>query len=270
MRVPMHLQMAIMLVTSLAACTSAPPQPIVPAGTLVDLSHAYDEKTVFWPTAERFTLTKVAEGMTPGGYYYAANTFATSEHGGTHLDAPLHFAQGKWAADEIPLDRLAAPAVVVDVSAAASKNPDYQVSRDDLARFEREHGTIPAGAILLLRTGFSSRWPDAARYLGTAERGAEAVPKLHFPGLHPDAANWLVGQRQIAALGIDTASVDYGQSTAYESHRLLYDRNIPGFENLTNLDLLPATGAFVVALPMKIRGGSGAPLRAMAIVPTKR
>ena len=129
-------------------------------------------------------------------------------------------------------------------------------------------GRIAPGSIVLLRTGFSTRWPDAVRYLGTAERGEQAVPKLHFPGLHPDTARWFVASRPIKAIGIDTASIDYGQSTLFESHRALYDRNIPAFENLTNLERLPARGAHIVALPMKIAGGSGAPLRAVAILPS--
>ena len=238
-----------------------------PAGGLVDLSHAYDEQTVFWPTAEGFRLEKVAAGMTPGGYYYAANNFFTSEHGGTHLDAPLHFAEGHQPVDEIPLDRLVAPALVIDVVAPSEKQADYQVTAEDFQNWERDHGAIPAATILLIRTGFSRRWPDAARYLGTAERGPDAVAKLHLPGLHPDAARWLVANRPVKAIGIDTASIDYGQSKGFESHRVLYERDIPAFENLTALERLPAKGAFVVALPMKIKGGTGAPLRAVAILP---
>jgi kynurenine formamidase len=141
------------------------------------------------------------------------------------------------------------------------------ITTDDLQAWERQNGTIPRDAILLLRTGFSRQWPDAANYLGTAERGEAAVAKLHFPGLHPDAARWIVANRPVKALGIDTASIDYGQSTLFESHRALYENNIPAFENLTNLDRLPAKGAWIVALPMKIKGGSGSPLRAIAIVP---
>jgi kynurenine formamidase len=256
-----------------AACSSSPgsttaSQPMAfPTGELVDLSHAYDATTVFWPTAEGFTLEKVADGVTPGGYYYAANKFSTSEHGGTHLDAPLHFAAGKQPVDEIPLSRLIASAVVVDVVDASERNADYQVTTADFEAWEREHGQIPTDAILLIRTGFSRRWPDAARYLGTAERGDDAVAKLHFPGLHPDAARWLVANRPVKAIGIDTASIDFGQSSGFESHRVLYEQNIPAFENLTNLDRLPSTGSSIVALPMKIKGGSGAPLRAVAILP---
>ena len=234
---------------------------------IVDLSHAYDAQAIFWPTAEPFRLEKVADGITPAGYYYAANNFCTSEHGGTHLDAPVHFAQGKQSVGEIPLERLIGGAIVVDVADKAAQNADYQVTVDDFAEWEGEHGQIPADAIVLLRTGFARHWPDAARYLGTAERGEAAVAALHFPGLHPDAARWLAANRRIKAIGIDTASIDYGQSTLYESHRVLYEQNIPAFENLAALDRLRPTGAIVVALPMKIAGGSGAPLRIVALLP---
>jgi len=247
------------------ACRQEAPQRF-PAGQLVDLSHAYDANAIFWPTADPFRLDKVADGVTSGGYYYAANNFFTSEHGGTHIDAPVHFAQGHQTVDQIPLDRLVGEAVVVDVTKSADADADYQISVADFQRAE-QHGAIPAGAIVLIRTGFSTRWPDAVRYLGTAARGEAAVAQLHFPGLDPEAAKWLIAERRIKAIGIDTASIDRGQSTLFESHRLLYERDIPAFENLTSLERLPERGAFIVALPMKIRGGSGAPLRAIAVVP---
>jgi kynurenine formamidase len=237
------------------------------AGRIVDLSHTYDESAIFWPTAERFRLDVVAEGETPAGYYYAANNFFTAEHGGTHLDAPVHFVRGARSVDQIPIEQFVGDAYVVDVTAAAAADTDYQVSIEDLMNVERSQGPMPSGAIVLLRTGYSRRWPDAAAYLGTAERGQAAVAALHFPGLHPDAARWLVANRAIKAIGIDTASIDFGQSTLYESHRVLFERNIPAFENLTGLEALPATGAVIVALPMKIGRGSGAPLRAIAILP---
>jgi len=254
-----------------SGCSSpAPPSPSLrsfPSEELVDLSHPYDETTIFWPTSDRFRLEKTADGVTPQGYYYASNNFSTAEHGGTHLDAPLHFSQGAQSVSEIPLERLLGPAVIVDVVAQSEANRDYRVTVEDLQRAEREQGEIPEDAMLLIRTGFSRRWPDAAAYLGTADRGPEAVRNLHFPGMHPDAARWLVANRSVKAVGIDTASIDYGQSTLYEAHRTLFERNIPAFENLTALERLPLRGAFVVALPMKIGGGSGAPLRAIAVVP---
>ena len=240
---------------------------LFPSGELVDLSHAYDEQTIFWPTAaEGFRLHKDAEGVTAAGYYYAANSFSTAEHGGTHLDAPVHFAEGKQSVDQIPLERFFGPAVVVDVTQQSEGSADYQVTVNDLGHAEAEQGAMTKDSIVLLRTGFSSRWPDASRYLGTAERGAAAVPKLHFPGLHPEAAKWLVA-KGVRAVGIDTASIDYGQSTQFETHRILYAANLPAFENLTALERLPLRGAFIVALPMKIAHGTGAPLRAVAILP---
>ena len=257
------------LITASACITRTPAgdESAFPAGAVVDLSHAYEAAAIFWPTAEAFRLEKVADGVTPAGYYYASNNFFTSEHGGTHIDAPVHFAQGHQSVDEIPLDHLMGRAIVIDVVEAASRNVDYQVTVDDFQRWETEHGRIPADAIVLLRTGFARYWPDAARYLGTAERGDAAVAKLHFPGLHPDTSKWIVANRPIKAIGLDTASIDFGQSANFESHQILYGRDIPAFENLASLERLPATGAHIVALPMKIKGGSGAPLRVIAILP---
>ena len=263
---------ALALALASPSCSPTPvsaPASVFPAGDLVDLSHTFDQSTIFWPTADPFRLEKVAEGVTPAGYYYAANNVFTAEHGGTHIDSPVHFAQGKPTVDRIPLERLLGPAVVIDVTDRANADPDYQITTADIQEAERRDGQIPADAIVLLRTGFSTRWPDAARYLGTAERGADAVARLHFPGLHPETARWLVANRGFRAIGIDTASIDYGQSSRYESHRVLFEREIPAFENLTSLERLPARGAFVVALPMKIGGGSGGPLRAIAILPAR-
>jgi len=270
MRSTFMLCAAVVLFATGCGGSSAKPEAAFPAGEVVDLSHTYDEQTIFWPTAaEGFKLHHDAEGMTPAGYYYAANSFSTAEHGGTHLDAPVHFAQGHPSVDQIPVERFLGRVVVVDVTAQSAASADYQVTVEDLQRAEREQGAIPRNAILLLRTGFSQRWPDAARYLGTSEHGEQAVAKLHFPGLHPDAAKWLVANRPVKAIGIDTASIDYGQSTLFETHRTLYAADLPAFENLTALERLPVRGAFIVALPMKIGKGTGAPLRAVAILPAR-
>jgi kynurenine formamidase len=233
----------------------------------IDMSYSYDESTIFWPTARQFELEVVSAGMSEGGYYYAANNFCAAEHGGTHFDAPIHFSERGQTADQVPIDRLIGAAVVVDVSEAAAADRDYQIGVADLESWEAEHGRLPDGSVLLLRTGWGSRWGDRERYLGTAQTGPAAVPQLHFPGLHPDAARWLVENRRIDALGIDTPSIDYGQSTLFESHRVLYAENIPAFENVAALERLPATGAYVIALPMKIAGGSGGPLRMVGVIP---
>ncbi len=238
------------------------------AGSWVELSHAFGPSTIYWPTdTAGFQLTELAYGNTDAGYFYASYSFASAEHGGTHLDAPIHFAEGRMTADEIPLSSLITTVSVVDVSAAADADPDYLLSVEDLTAWEAEHGQIADGAALLVRTGWSSRWDDRTAYLGTDLTGPEAVPELHFPGIGPEAAQWLVDNRSVAAVGIDTPSIDYGQSSDYRTHVILYSANIVGFENLTNLDALPATGAGIVALPMKIVGGSGGPLRIVGWVP---
>ena len=237
-------------------------------GEWVDLGHAFGPSTIYWPTDTLgFQLNELAYGHTDGGYFYASYSFASAEHGGTHLDAPIHFAEGRIAAHEIPLSNLITTASVVDVTAQADADPDYLLSVDDLVAWEAEHGPIADGTALLVRTGWSSRWSDRTAYLGTDLTGPEAVPELHFPGIGPEAAQWLVDNRSIAAIGIDTPSIDHGQSSDYRAHVILYSDNIVGFENLANLDRLPPTGAGIVALPMKIEGGSGAPLRIVGWVP---
>jgi len=258
----------VFLFLGVTACTSRPPASPVTSARYVDLTHELSSESVFWPTGERFRLDSVADGVTDKGYYYASNNYSGNEHGGTHIDAPVHFAKGRWTVDQIPLDRLIGNAVVLDVSAKSASNADYQVSVADFTAWERTNDEIEPNSIVLIRTDFSKRWPDARTYLGTDEHGDAAVAKLHFPGLHPDAAKWLAETRKVKAVGLDTASIDYGQSTLFESHRLLYERNIPAFENLTALDQLPPRGATIYALPIKIKGGSGGPLRAIAVVPT--
>ena len=231
----------------------------------VDLSHAFNEDTIYWPTAQQFKLTEVADGETEGGWHYSAYNFEGAEHGGTHLDAPIHFSADGVTADKVPLRKVIGAAVTVDVRAKANADADYLITPADLMAFEDANGRIARGTIVLLRTGWSSRWPDARRYLGTAQRGNAAVPKLHFPGLSEEAAEWLV-QRRIKAVGIDTASIDRGQSTDFRAHRVLAAAQVPVFENVTNLNRVPGEGFHVIALPMKIEGGSGGPLRTIAIL----
>jgi kynurenine formamidase len=241
-----------------------------PAGTIIDLSYPFDSSTVYWPTAEPFRLEKDFEGITDKGYYYSAYRYSAAEHGGTHLDAPIHFAKARNTVDEIPLEQLMGPAVVIDVTRQCENNRDYQVTENDFKSWENRNGKIQAGTIVLLRTGFGKFYPGRKKYLGTDERGPGAVVNLHFPGLHPNAARWLTQNRSIKAVGLDTPSIDYGQSTLFESHRILFEKNIPAFENVANLHKLPLRSFSVIALPMKIKGGSGGPLRIVAIVPSRK
>ena len=246
------------------ACHPQDPKPL--SGKWIDLTYGYGEQTLYWPTSDLFRKDTVSEGLNEDGYYYSAYSFCTAEHGGTHVDAPIHFAQGRQSVDQLPIENTIGAAIVVDVSEKVVSDRDYQVKIEDLEAWEQVHGAIPDGAIVLLRTGFGKYWPDALRYMGTAERGAEAVAKLHFPGLQPEAAEWISKNRKIKAIGIDTPSIDYGQSKLFQTHRILAGQNIPIFENVANLDLMPMTGAFVVALPVKIEGGSGGPLRIVALL----
>jgi kynurenine formamidase len=254
------------VVVLLSACATSPtPRESTTIGELVDLTHAFDEHTVYWPTSPTgFELQPLHHGPTPGGYFYAANSFCAPEHGGTHLDAPIHFAEGKATADAIPLTRLVGPAVVIDIRDAAAKDPDAMLEPAHIEAFEREHGAIAANTIVLVWSGWSARWPDRKAYLGDDTPGDAS--KLHFPGVSKAGAEALVA-RNVAAVGIDTASIDNGPSQEFWAHRVLMGADIPAFENLTNLERVPERGATVIALPMKIRGGSGGPLRAIAILP---
>ena len=257
---------ALVVVLILVLPVMAQKSLVLPPDRIVDLTYAFDANSVYWPTAEQFKLETDFEGMTDKGYFYSAYRYSAAEHGGTHLDSPVHFAKGRYTVDQLPLERLMGPAIVIDATEKCATNADYLVSVADFENWEKRNGKIPPGTIVLLRTGFGKFYPDRKKYLGTEERGAEAVAKLHFPGLDPAAARWLTTNRSIKAIGLDTASIDYGQSTLFESHRALFEKNVPAFENVANLDQLPAKGFSVIALPMKIKGGSGGPLRIVALL----
>jgi kynurenine formamidase len=233
----------------------------------VDLTHAYDSQTLYWPSRPpmSFELQKLASGMTPGGWFYAANRVCTPEHGGTHLDAPLHFHEHGQTTEQLPLEKLLATGVRIDVTKQAQADRNYRLSRDDVLRFEQRAGRIQPGTIVLLHTGWSRFWPNREKYFGDAS--TEDASRLEFPSYGEDAARLLVEERQVALLGVDTASIDYGRSKDFIVHRIASARNVGGLENLTGLDALPETGFTVIALPMKIAGGSGGPVRVVALVP---
>ncbi len=262
----------ILLIAVLAVACKRPEKKesladMLAKGKWIDLSYDFSDRTLYWPNNPTgFKLDTQFNGTTAAGFYYSSNAFFTPEHGGTHLDAPVHFAKGKWSADEIPLHQLLGEAVVIDVSAKAINNADYQISVADVEAWENSNGKIPDDAILLFKTGWGKFYPDAEKYLGTKEKGQEAVAKLHFPSIHPDLASWLVKNRKIKAVGIDAASVDYGQSKDFKTHQILYAENILGFENVANIEQLPVKGAYIIALPMKIKSGTGGPLRIVAWV----
>jgi kynurenine formamidase len=233
---------------------------------LVDLSHSYGENTLYWPTSPTaFEKEQLAYGISEGGWFYSAYSVCTPEHGGTHIDAPMHFAAGGISTEKIPLESLLAQAVVIDVSNKAAADRNYRLTAEDVAAFEKEHGEISAGTIVLMRTDWSDHWPDAMAYLGDDTPGDAS--RLQFPGFGAEATKILTEERKVAMLGVDTASVDYGKSQDFIVHRIGAAQGVANLENLTNLDQLPATGATIIALPMKIEGGSGGPARVVALVP---
>ena len=244
---------------------SAPAPPVIDPDRVVDLTYSLGPDTVYWPTAKRFELERVAYGHTEAGFFYAANNLCMAEHGGTHMDAPIHFAEGRATADRVPVAAGIGPAVVVDVRAQAADDPIYRVTVADLRAWEDANGPIPAGAIVVMFGGWGERWPDAARYLGTAQRGD--VAHLRFPAFSAEAARFLVDEREVAALAVDTASIDHGPSQDFIVHQIVHGADTPAFENLANVDRLPPAGATIVALPLKVEGGSGAPARVIAILP---
>jgi kynurenine formamidase len=259
--------MARMMIAALISLGLLPTQALdFSAYRLVDLTHSFNKDTIYWPTSPfQFELKPLAYGHTQGGYFYAANTFCAPEHGGTHLDAPIHFAEGRRTLEAIPLEQLMAPAIVIDLTRQAEINRDYRLTQADVLDFENRYGRIEPGTIVLLRTGWSRYWPERKGYLGDDRPGDAS--RLSFPSYGEEAARLLVAERKVATLGVDVASIDYGRSKDFRVHQIAAARNVPGLENLTHLEELPARGATVIALPMKIQGGSGGPVRVIALVP---
>jgi kynurenine formamidase len=233
----------------------------IPSGKtrVLDLSYAINEKLVPWPGDEKFFEAKVNATVEKNGYF--TRSFWMLEHYGTHLDAPAHFPPGKATVDQIPAKQLMGPAVVLDVRAQGAQDADYELPVAGVDEWEKRHGRIPEGAIVLLRTGWASRWPDARRY-----RNQDAQGKMHFPGFSVGAAKRLV-ERKVSGLGCDTMSVDYGASGDFAVHHLALGASLYQLENLADLSELPDVGAFLIVAPIKLEGGSGGPVRVYALLP---
>ncbi len=226
---------------------------------VLDLSYAISDKLVPWPGDEKFFEAKVNASIEKNGYF--TRSFWMLEHYGTHLDAPAHFPPGKTTVDQIPVKQLFGPAVVIDVRAESGKDADYQLSAARVETWEKGHGRIPEGAIVLLRTGWSSRWPDAQKY-----RNQDAKGKMHFPGFSTEAAKLLMA-RKVSGLGCDTLSIDYGASEDFAVHHLSLGAGLYHLENLSDLSELPESSAFLIVAPIKLEGGSGGAVRVFALLP---
>jgi kynurenine formamidase len=233
----------------------------IPSGKtrVLDLSYAINDKLVPWPGDEKWFEAKVNATVEKNGYF--TRSFWMLEHYGTHLDAPAHFPPGKTTVDRIPVKQLFGPTVVIDVRAEGAKDADYQLPPARVEEWEKRHGRIPEGAIVLLRTGWASRWPDGQKY-----RNQDAQGKMHFPGFSLEAAKLLV-ERKVSGLGCDTMSIDYGASGDFAVHHFALGAGLYHLENLADLSALPETGAFLVVAPIKLEGGSGGPVRVFALLP---
>ena len=237
-------------------------------GKLLEMTYPFDENAIYWPTAEPFKLEKLDWGVGEGGWWYASNNYSAAEHGGTHVDAPIHFYDKGKTIDQIPLHDWIGPAVKIDVVSECLNNRDYLLTVGDIKEWEEKHGIIPNNAWVLMYTGIDTKfYPDKKQVLGTAKTGEDALPELSFPGFSAEAAEFLVNKRNIKGLGLDTPSIDYGKSKDFMVHRICFKANKLAIENIANLDKLPARGAILYAIPMLIKDGTGAPARVFAVLP---
>lgn len=243
-------------------------QALQSKGKLYDMTYPFEAKSIYWPTARPFTLTKVAWGISEGGWWYASNEFSASEHGGTHADAPIHFAEKGRTIDQIPLEEWIGPAVKIDVTAKCRQNRDYLLSVEDIKSWENEYGKIPEGAWIIMYTGIGTQYyPDRLKVLGTEKTGSEAIPELSFPGFSPESVEFLLKNRNIRGIAIDTPSIDFGKSKDFKVHQILCAADKLALENIANLEKLPAREATLYVIPMLIKGGTGAPARVFAVLP---
>jgi len=260
MRESLRTTIAAIAIASATACTTAAPEVRQSSAEprVVDLGHALADTDPTWTGEKLFSRTTIATFAKDG---YAAGSISTEEHVGTHVDAPAHFAADGLTVDRLPVEKLVRPAVCVHIESQVAANEDYRLSVGDIQAFEREHGPIPADSIVLVATGWDRRWPDQKTYMNVR------AGVRHFPGLSVEAAQLLARDRHVAAIGIDTGSIDYGPSEQFEAHKTSMPLGVYHIENAANLRDLPATGFTVVVAPIKIKDGSGGPARVFALLP---
>lgn len=267
MRIPLAC-LAVML--TLQVLPSLPMKNDVQAGMLagipsgktrvIDLTYAISDKLPGWPGGKEPAFSASVLATVPEQGYFARK-FSMVEHYGTHMDAPQHFAPQRYSLEQIPARQFFGPAVVIDVRSEVAKDSDYRLPVEAVRQWEEKHGRIPEGAIVLLNTGWASRWPDAARYSNMDSKGV-----MHYPAYSAEAAKVLL-ERKVSGLGIDTYGIDYGPSRTYDVHHLVLEADVYALENLSDLSGIPESGAYIVAAPIKLEGGSGGPCRVFAILP---
>jgi kynurenine formamidase len=237
-------------------------------GKLLDLTFPFAAESIYWPTDKPFTPTPVFRGITEGGYWYASNQYAASEHGGTHVDAPVHFSAQGRTIGQVPLQEWIGPAVKIDVAKKALADRDYQLGVGDILAWEKQHGSIPAGAWVIMQSGIDGAfYPKKKEVLGTDKTGTAAVAELHFPGFSAEAVAFLLAKRSITGIAIDTPSIDPGSSKDFQAHRKICGAQKLALENIANLEQLPEAGALLYVMPMLIQDGTGAPARVFAVIP---
>jgi kynurenine formamidase len=256
------------LMTAISLLASAPFILCQTLGTrVIDMTYAYDQNTIYWPTAKEFRLEKLGWRVSEGGWWYASNEYGASEHGGTHADAPIHFAANGRTMDQVPIEEWIGPAVRIDVTGKCAGNRDYCLITADIEGWEKEHGKVPDGAWVIMYTGIGTKYyPDKKKVLGTDKRGDAALPELSFPGFSPESVEFLLSRRNIKGIALDTPSIDAGKRTDFKVHQVLCGAGKLALENIANLDKLPAAGATLYVIPMLIKDGTGSPARVFAII----
>ena len=227
---------------------------------LIDLGHALNSKNPYWP-GPGYGPFKFEIFATIEKDHVLSGRMAFAEHTGTHLDAPNHFVAGQLSVDKLPLKQLFGNAAVLDVRQQVAGNPDYQLTAADITGYEQAHGRIPDNAVVFMYTGWDQRWDDYEKY-----KNADSKKVLHFPGFSIEAAKLLVDERNIAGIGVDTLSVDYGMSMDFMVHHIVHGKGKFHLENVANLGAIPPTGAFVIVAPIKVENGTGGPARIFALV----
>ncbi|GFT37507.1 uncharacterized protein NPIL_513881 [Nephila pilipes] len=250
----------VLLFLCFTSFTNAAPLP----WKMVDMTYVFDENAHRYPLFRKFNMSVTVNGTTDAGIWIRSEEYVSSTHAGTHMDAPSHFIMNGINIDQIPISQFIAPAAVIDITEKVSLNPDSGATIDDLINWESITGHSLNGTIILFRSGWGQKYYNTTAYLGTSDND---VNKMIYPGIEPEAAQWLVDNRNIKGIGVDTLSFDKGTTIDFRSHLILLGRGIFGLENVANMEEIPIHGAMLYVLPMKIAGASGAPTRVIATFP---
>jgi kynurenine formamidase len=226
---------------------------------VVFLSHVIGDGAPVFPGDPPVEIGPVAT-IEEDGYYLQSLT--VGEQTGTHWAAPAHFHSGEAAADELDPADFFHPAAVLDMRAAAARDPDFTLGVTEIEWWEATHGPIPPRSAVIMWTGFENRWDDPAAYLN-----ADSAGVLHYPGFGAEATRWLIEQRSVGVLGIDTMGIDPGADTGFAANRLLLREHRLHLENLCGLNQLPPTGCWIIIGGLRIRSGSGSPATVFGLIP---